>query len=128
MHLTTRSLSAAVVRESFGGEILVGASTHSLEEAATAEREGADFVVFGPVFETPSKQAYGPPVGIPALEAVASRLRIPVVALGGIDESNFRRALDAGAAGVAGISMFIGANDLERVVNTIKHSANGTPA
>jgi thiamine-phosphate pyrophosphorylase len=120
VHLTTRSLTPDVVRRAFGQEMLIGASTHNLSEAEAAEAAGANFIVFGPVFETASKKIYGPPVGVHALEAVTSRVRIPVLALGGIDLQNFRTALDAGAAGIAAISMFVEADDLQAVVNEIK--------
>jgi thiamine-phosphate pyrophosphorylase len=72
------------------------------------------------VFETASKKEYGEPVGVEALHQVATRLSIPVLALGGIKLSNFREALDAGAAGVAGISMFTKTQDLGGLVATIK--------
>jgi thiamine-phosphate pyrophosphorylase len=120
VHLTTRSLTADVIRRAFGQEMLVGASTHNLEEALTAESDGGDFAVFGPVFETASKREYGPPAGIEALRAIARRLSIPVLALGGITLANARLALDAGAAGIAAISLFAKADDLEVVVRTVK--------
>ena len=120
VHLTTRSLSAEVVRRAFGSELIIGASTHSLEEAKAAEAGGADFIVFGPVFETASKKRYGEPVGLDALRRVATALTIPVIALGGISLANFVRTLDAGARGVAGISMFAQASDLKGLVATIK--------
>jgi thiamine-phosphate pyrophosphorylase len=120
VHLTTRSLPVEVVRGTCPPTMLVGMSTHTLEEAAAAQQGGADFVVFGPVFETVSKREYGEPVGLKALRQVASHLAIPVLALGGIKESNFREALDAGASGVAGISMFTEAQDLGCLVAMIK--------
>ena len=120
VHLTTRSLTAAVVRKAFGHDLLVGVSTHTIDEAEAAERDGADFVVFGPVFETASKKEYGEPVGLEALGRAAARLRIPVLALGGINISNFVQALDAGASGVAGISMFSKKQNLNRLVTAIK--------
>ncbi len=123
VHLTTRSLPAEVVRAAFGPDILLGVSTHNQEEAEAAERGGADFIVFGPVFETASKAEYGDPVGLAALRRVATRLNIPVIALGGIKVSNFRETLNAGAAGVAGISIFIKSvesQDLDELVSTIK--------
>lgn len=106
VHLTTRSLTAEVVRAAFGPKLLIGVSTHNQQEVEAAERGGADFIVFGPVFETASKAEYGEPVGPAALHRVANSSRIPIIALGGINPSNCREALDAGAAGVAGISMF----------------------
>jgi thiamine-phosphate pyrophosphorylase len=123
VHLTTRSMPVDVVRAAFGSQILMGASTHTIDEVEAAEAGGADFVVFGPVFETPSKLEYGAPVGLDALAQVATRSRIPVLALGGVNLSNYKRALDAGAAGVAGISMFIEAMDLPALVAEIKSYA-----
>ena len=120
VHLTTRSLDCEVIRGAFSPGLLVGVSTHTFEEAEAAQRSGADFIVFGPVFETMSKKYYGEPVGIEALHLVATRLTIPVIALGGINESNFRETLDAGASGVAGISMFAQAQNLRELVATIK--------
>lgn len=129
VHLTTRSLTAEVVRAAFGPDILLGVSTHNQEEAEAAERGGADFIVFGPVFETASKAEYGDPVGLAALHRVATQLSIPVIALGGVTLSNFREALNAGAAGVAGISMFVDAfvesQDLGGLVSTIKDWKRG---
>jgi thiamine-phosphate pyrophosphorylase len=120
VHLTTRSLTADVVRAVFGSSLLIGVSTHSLEEARSAELNGADFIVFGPVFETPSKRSFGNPVGIEALERVTSQLTIPVLAIGGIKLTNFQDAMNAGAAGIAGISLFTDSKDLEATVATIK--------
>jgi len=95
-------------------------STHNEREALAAQEEGADFVVFGPVFDTSSKQQYGPPVGLNALEAVVAKLRIPVIGLGGIGLNNFDRVLDTGAAGIAGISLFAHTEDLAELVDVIK--------
>jgi thiamine-phosphate pyrophosphorylase len=120
VHLTTRSIRVEVVRKTFGDRLLIGASTHSLAEAKEAQEGGANFIVFGPVFETASKKLYGAPVGLDALHEVASRLTIPVLALGGIKSSNFKDALRAGAKGLAAISLFTEANDLHNLVRTIK--------
>jgi thiamine-phosphate pyrophosphorylase len=120
VHLTTRSMGPDIVRKTFGPDLLIGVSTHSMEEAVAAEEGEADFIVFGPVFETASKKIYGPPVGLELLEEVAGRLRIPVLALGGIDVTNFRLPLERGATGVAAISLFAAAEDLRAVVKHIK--------
>jgi thiamine-phosphate pyrophosphorylase len=106
VHLTRLSLPAEVIRSNFGAEFLIGVSTHSLAEAAAAQRGGSDFVVFGPVFDTPSKQQYGEPVGLTELRQVASRLKpFPVLALGGVTIDKVADCIDAGAAGVAAIRM-----------------------
>jgi thiamine-phosphate pyrophosphorylase len=121
VHLTTRSISPEVIRKRFGTSLLIGTSTHSLREAQAAERGGSDFIVFGPVFETESKSKYGPPIGLESLGEVAGQVSIPVLALGGITVSNFTEALDAGSAGIAGISIFTGAQDLRGTVDALKH-------
>ncbi|MBA2702866.1 MAG: thiamine phosphate synthase [Blastocatellia bacterium] len=107
VHLTTRSLPASVVRQSFGNDFLIGVSTHSLAEALAAREARADFVVFGPVFQTPSKEKYGPPVGLEQLSHVCAELNpFPVLAIGGVSEENFADCLSAGAQGIASIRMF----------------------
>ncbi len=101
VHLTSRSLSAEVIRNTFGGEFIIGVSTHNIDEAKTAVADGADFIFFGPVFETPDK---GAAVGLSALSDVCDKLKpFPVIALGGVDKGNYRVALDAGAKGFAAI-------------------------
>ncbi|HVF92234.1 MAG TPA: thiamine phosphate synthase [Blastocatellia bacterium] len=124
VHLTTSSMPARIVRAVFGSEMCMGVSTHDMDEALAAEQGGADFIVFGPVFETESKRAFGPPVGISALRGVAERVKIPVIALGGIKIGNFRQALAAGAAGIAAISLFAGCEDMSSLVKEIKDFAS----
>ena len=109
VHLTSQSLPAGVVRRTFGSEFLIGVSTHSLDEARAARDGGADFVVFGPVFETESKRGFGAPQGLDKLRQVADELRgFPVLAIGGISLENAGACFDAGASGVAAISLFGG--------------------
>lgn len=101
VHLTSRSLSAEIIRKTFGSEFIIGASTHNIDEAMAAVREGADFIVFGPVFETPGKSDA---VGLSTLSKVCDKLKpFPVIALGGIDIENYRSTSDAGAKGFAAI-------------------------
>ncbi|MEN3333643.1 MAG: thiamine-phosphate pyrophosphorylase [Blastocatellia bacterium] len=128
VHLTTRSLKADAIRRAFGAHMLIGASTHNLAEARAAASEGADFIVFGPVFETESKKAYGSPVGLAALQEVAEQMTIPVIALGGIKPNNFHHTLAAGAAGIAAISMFVEAGDLRSLIRRIKSNRNESHA
>lgn len=121
VHLTARSLEASIVRRAFGPELLIGVSTHSPAEARAAYEHGADFAVYGPVFDTPSKRAYGPPVGLEALREVAQKLApFPLVALGGVTLENARDVLSAGAAGVAAVRLFGDAPDVGRVVGLLR--------
>jgi len=107
VHLTAQSLPADVVRNICGPEFLIGVSTHSLAEARAAQAAGADFVVFGPIFETESKRAFGAPQGLDKLREVTSELGdFPVLAIGGITRENFASCIAAGASGIAGITMF----------------------
>ena len=112
VHLTTQSLPADVVRKIFGAEFLIGVSTHSLEEARLARAAGADFVVFGPVFE---KRGYGAPQGVDKLAEVTRALgEFPVVAIGGITLDNVDECFQAGARGIAAIRLLNDAENLTR--------------
>jgi thiamine-phosphate pyrophosphorylase len=120
VHLTASSLEASAVRRAFGEAFLIGVSAHTLEEARAGAAGGADFAVFGPVFDTPSKRAYGPPVGLEALAKAAHELSpFPLLALGGVGEGEVERVLRAGAAGVAGIRLFANGQNLARIVHHI---------
>ncbi len=99
---------------------LVGASCHSLAAAMEVERGGADYVFFGPVFPTPSKAAYGPPQGLSKLAEVCRRVRIPVLAIGGVTLENAAACLDAGAAGLAAIRLFQESTDLTTTVAQLR--------
>ena len=121
VHLTSQSLPAVVVRETCGPDFLIGVSTHSREEAIAARGAGADFVVFGPVFETESKRVFGEPQGLEGLRAVAKALiGFPVVAIGGISLENVAACFHAGARGIAAIRLFSEAEKLSPVVNVIR--------
>ena len=116
VHLTAQSLSPDVVRKIYGSEFLIGASTHSSEEARAAKARGADFVVFGPVFATESKREFGEPQGLERLQEITNELRgFPVVAIGGITLENVAACFNAGASGVAAIRLF---DDAERISST----------
>jgi thiamine-phosphate pyrophosphorylase len=111
VHLAGHSLPTAIARRVLGPRKLLGVSTHSVDEARLAMAEGADFVVFGPVFSTPSKMAYGPPQGLQQLADVVRQVNLPVLAIGGIDATNVAQVLQAGAYGIAMIRAVLAAPD-----------------
>lgn len=104
VHLPESGLPVAVARELLGPDRLIGASCHSLERAKAAQKQGADFITFGPVYHTPSKAGYGAPVGLMALAEATRALTLPVFALGGVSRDRVPEVQAAGAAGVALIS------------------------
>lgn len=113
VHLRSNSLPVSVARRLLGAERLLGLSVHSLEETVQAESQGADYVILGPIYETPSKQAFGAPIGIQTLEKACRAVRIPVVGIGGVTAARAREMRQAGAFGVAVITAILGAEDVE---------------
>lgn len=109
-----------VKEKNCGGDFLVGVSAHSLEAAQAAEKNGADYVIFGPVYETLSKAAYGPPQGLERLTEVCRKVTIPVVAIGGITIQNARECVSAGASGIAAIRLFQDADDPAAVLRELR--------
>ncbi len=112
VHLGGESIPASAARKAAGEDMLIGVSTHSIEEAEKAEEEGADFVTLGPVFETPSKLKYGRPLGPGLLRESSGRIFIPVFAIGGIKKERLGSVLEAGASGIALISAILGFEDI----------------
>ena len=107
---TSTSLPVKDIRALVDKRLRIGASVHSLPEALEAEIGGADWLVFGPVYETPSKRSYGPPQGLDALARVARAVTIPVIAIGGVTPERVGELRRAGAGGVAAISAILAAD------------------
>ncbi len=128
VHLGEKSLPVAAVREyrdrsTLGNRFTIGASCHSVDASLAAERDGADYIFFGPVFATPSKAAFGPPQGIAMLASICRAVRLPVLAIGGITAENMPECFRAGAAGIAAIRLFQESNQLQGVVTRIRASS-----
>ena len=119
VHLGNQSMPAEAVRKIVGNRMLVGVSTHSVEEARDAEAAGADFVTFGPMYETPSKITIASPVGLEALRNVKRAVDIPIFALGGITGHNIGHVLFAGAYGVSMISSIFCAENIQKAAKNI---------
>jgi thiamine-phosphate pyrophosphorylase len=113
VHLGWQSLPVERVREIVGPDRLIGVSTHSADEARRSRDAGADYVTFGPVFATPSKEGLVEPQGLEGVRRAAENLRIPLVGLGGIDPANAADVLRAGADGVAAIRSLLAVEDPE---------------
>ena len=111
VHLGVASMPVREARRLLGDSSLIGYSAHSLAEAVQAQADGADFITFGPVYHTPSKAAYGAPLGVTALQEVCRTLSIPVFALGGVKVTSIPELLAAGVSGVALISAIMAAPD-----------------
>jgi thiamine-phosphate pyrophosphorylase len=111
VHLGGHSLPVAIARRLLGPEKLIGVSTHHPDDIAAATATGADFATFGPVFATPSKAVYGPPLGLEALRAACAVSPLPIFALGGIKTGQAPLIHDCRAHGLALISAIIAAQD-----------------
>ena len=125
VHLGEESLSVKEARrflteKTRGEDFLVGASTHSLAATRAAETAGADYVIFGPVFATPSKAGLGPPHGLLRLAEVCGSVSIPVLSIGGITLGNARDCVAAGAAGIAAIRLFQDAVDVAGLAQDLR--------
>jgi thiamine-phosphate pyrophosphorylase len=121
VHLGEASIPPQEARRLLGPGRLIGCSAHGAEQLAAAEAGGADFAVFGPVYFTPSKAAYGPPLGVEALRRACASTRIPVFALGGVGARNINEVLAAGADGIAMISAILATEDPETAASEINH-------
>ena len=118
VHLPESSIRPRVVREAFLNRLIIGSSVHSLGAARRAAADGADYIVFAPVFETPGK---GEPAGLDRLRDVCHAVpKTPVIALGGIDENSAGRVIDVGAAGVAAIRSLNDASTRRQIIAALR--------
>jgi thiamine-phosphate pyrophosphorylase len=119
VHLGQDDLQLAAARKILGREKIIGISTHDLAQARDAEKSGADYIGFGPIFGSATKDTGYTPRGLEMLRQVRQAVKIPVVAIGGINESNVAEVWKAGADAAAIISDLMGAEDVAGKVNRI---------
>jgi len=121
VQLATSSVPVTVARSLLGPKKIIGASTHSLDEATEAEKNGADFVLFGPIYFTASKAAYGAPQGLGALKKIVDNISLPVYAIGGIKAETLVSIKNMGVRGVALISSIVSAENPKAAATEMLH-------
>ena len=119
VQLGTASIPVETARDLLGRGKIIGASTHSLREANEAAQRGADFILFGPVYFTPSKAAYGSPQGLDALQMIVEKISLPVYAIGGLKPENIESVRRIGVRGVALVSAIMSANNPNEATKSI---------
>ncbi len=123
VHLGEEDLPVAAARrlaEKAGTHLWIGKSTHSLDQALKAQKERPDYIGVGPIFETPTKPGCQA-VGLDLVREVRQRVKIPFVAIGGIDESNIDQVLAAGAERIAVVRAIFQARDIEEAAQRLRH-------
>jgi thiamine-phosphate pyrophosphorylase len=127
VHLRSDSLPVSVSRQLLGAERLLGVSVHALEEVVQAESQGADYIILGPIYETPSKRLFGPPLGVHILEKACRLVRIPIIGIGGVTAARAREMRHAGAFGAAVITAILCAADVESATCELLDAVTSVP-
>jgi len=119
VHLGQKDLPLPVARKILGKNKKIGFTVNTLREALAAEAGGADYLGVGPVFSTPTKKEPRPVLGLPGLKAIREKIKIPILAIGGINTSNARQVMECGVEGIAVVSAIMAAKDIRRAVKKI---------
>ena len=119
VHLGQEDLPLTVARQ-LAPELLIGASTHSLEQALQAEKYGADYINIGPIFSTKTKEGVGPSLGPKAITEISTQIKVPFTVMGGINEENIDQVLAEGARKVAMVTGITKAADIAVKVSSLK--------
>lgn len=123
VHLGQDDLPIKAARAILGPRKIIGKSCHSLKQAARAEREGVDYISIGPIFKTPTKPDYRP-VGLKVLKETCQRIKIPIVAIGGINMDNIKLVRNAGARLIAAVRAICKARNAAKVIAQMNHPLN----
>jgi len=124
VHSPAAGISNPDIRK-YSNLLVSGRSVHSKAEAVKAEKDGFDYILFGPVFRTPAKIKYGKPQGLDRLKKVCSSVNIPVFAVGGITPKRAKKCINCGAYGIAGVREFMTAIDPKKTVNDYMKEITG---
>lgn len=119
IHLGQEDLPLHIARRILGAKRIIGISTHDLDQTREAEAGGADYIGFGPIFGTSTKETGYSPRGLPMLREIRKTVKIPIVAIGGITEDNVTQVWEAGADSAAIISDLMGARDVAEKVRKV---------
>ena len=120
VHLGQYDLPVAAARSLSPPSFIIGVSVGSVEEALAAERDGANYIALSPVFSTPTKDDAGPGHGLEVLREIKAAVKLPVIAIGGVNAGNVTEVVGAGADGVAVISAVLGADDVEAAARSMR--------
>lgn len=120
VHLRSDSLPVPIARRLLGSHRLIGISTHSVEEVRRANRDRADYIVLGPIFDTPSKHSFGPALGLDLLTDACRQSTVPIFAIGGITRERVCEVRQAGAHGVAVIGALLTSEDVGAAIREFR--------
>lgn len=120
VHLGQTDMTISDARIIVGDDYIIGISAESLEDAVLAEKQGADYIGISPVFATPTKDDTAPPLGISGIKEINQRTSIPIVAIGGINSTNTRDIILAGADGIAVVSAIVSAPSPEQAARELR--------
>lgn len=120
VHLGQSDMPLVAARNILGKNKIIGISVGSVEEALEAEKNGADYVGIGTIFFTGTKKDIDIPIGIEGLKSVYNSINIPAVAIGGINENNFREVLSTGIDGISVVSAIFGKNNIRDAAEALR--------
>lgn len=123
VHLGQEDLSVESARKILGKKKIIGVSCHNIKQALLAQRQGADYVSLGPVFKTPTKPKYKP-VGLSLIKRAKDKLRLPFVAIGGINLNNLKDLLEAGAERIAVVRAVCSVKNIHKTIAAFKSRLN----
>ncbi|MBU4310347.1 thiamine phosphate synthase [bacterium] len=119
VHLGQEDLPIKIARKLLGRNKIIGATVRNLSQALKAQREGADYVSLGPIFSTKTKKDLPPPRGLKTIAQIKEKIRLPLIAIGGINRDNVASVIRAGADGVAAASAVVGAKNIRKTTGEL---------